>query len=85
MNQTLIESSIELLNNFQLCVNAMPKHNVIEIQLEKDACSKWASNLSNAMAWGTDNEIAEAYYQLEPRLKKLKEKVTLEILKNGSI
>ena len=75
----------QLLEEFNLCIKAKPKHNAVDVQLEKDAVSKWAVLLNNQLGWGTDNEIAEACYQLEPRLQKLKEKLVMEILKNGSV
>ena len=70
----------ELLEEFNLCIRAKPRHDAINIQLEKDAVSKWAVHLNNQRGWGTDFEIAEACHQLEPRLKQLKEKIVLEIL-----
>jgi hypothetical protein len=75
----------ELLEEFNLCIKAKPKHDAINIQLEKDAVSKWAVNLNNQRGWGTDLEIAEACHQLEPRLKQLKEKLIIEILTNGTV
>ena len=75
----------ELLREFDLCCKAKPKHNAINIQLEKDAVSRWAVHLNNQRGWGTDNEIAEACHQLEPRLQRLKEKLVMEILTNGPI
>jgi hypothetical protein len=75
----------ELLEEFNLCCRAKPKHDAINIQLEKDAVSKWAVHLNNQRGWGSDLEIAEACHQLESRLKKLKEKVVIEILKNGPV
>lgn len=75
----------ELLNEFDLCLHAKSKHNAVDLQLEKDACAKWAHHLNTQLGWGTENEIAEACYQLEPRLKKLKEKLVIEILKDGPI
>ena len=75
----------QLLDEFNLCIRAKPKHNAVDVQLEKDAVSKWAVHLNNQVGWGTDNEIAEACYQLEPRLQKLKEKLVMEILTNGSV
>lgn len=75
----------QLLEEFNLCIKAKPKHNAVDVQLEKDAVSKWAVNLNNQLGWGTENEIAEACYQLEPRLQKLKEKLVMEILKNGTV
>jgi predicted glycosyltransferase involved in capsule biosynthesis len=75
----------ELLEEFNLCCKARPKHDAINIQLEKDKVSKFAVNLNNQRGWGTDNEIAEACYQLEPRLARLKEMLVMEILTNGSV
>jgi hypothetical protein len=75
--------SIELLNDYYLCCRSRPKHNAIDLQLEKDNCDKWAGNLNNLLAWGDDPEIAEAYYQLEPRLQRLKEKLIIEVLTHG--
>ena len=73
----------ELLNEFDMCCRAKPKHNAIDIQLEKDSVSKWATHLNSQLGWGTENEIAEACYQLEPRLNSLKEKLVFEVLKHG--
>ena len=75
----------ELLKEYNLCCQAKPKHDAVDIQLEKDAVGKWASNLATQRAWGTDLEIAEACYQLEPRLARLKEKLVMEILTNGTV
>jgi hypothetical protein len=75
----------ELLKEFDMCCRAKPKHGVIDIQLEKDAVAKFAYHLNTQRSWGTDNEIAEACYQLEPRLQRLKEKLVMEILTNGSV
>jgi len=73
----------ELLTEFYMCYQARPKHNAVDLQLEKDACEQWAGNLNNQLAWGSENEIAEAAYQLESRLKRLKEKIVIEVLKYG--
>jgi hypothetical protein len=75
----------ELLEEFNLCIRAKPKHDAVNIQLEKDSVSKWAVHLNNQLGWGTENEIAEACHQLEPRLTHLKEKLIFEILKNGTV
>lgn len=73
----------ELLNEFYLCMQAQPKHNAVDFRLEKDQCEKWACNLNNLIAWGSESEIAEACNQFEPRLVKLKEKLIFEVLKYG--
>jgi len=75
----------ELLDEFNLCIQSRPRQNAVDIQLLKDTTGKWAYHLSSMRSWGTDIEIAEACYQLEPKLKQLKESVIIEILKNGTM
>lgn len=75
----------QLLEQFNQCICARARHDAVNIQLEKDSVAKWAYHLNTQLSWGTDNEIAEACYQLEPRLKKLQEKLILEILKDGPV
>ena len=75
----------ELLAEFDLCCRAKPRHDAVNIQLEKDSCAKFAYHLATQRGWGTDIEIAEACHQLEPRLQRLKEKLIIEILTNGSV
>ena len=75
----------ELLAEFDLCCRAKPRQDAVDVQIEKDNVAKFAHHLNTQRSWGTDNEIAEACYQLEPRLKQLKEKVVMDILKNGTI
>ena len=75
----------ELLTEFDLCWRARPRQNTVDIQLLKDECAKWAHHLNTQRSWGSDTEIAEACYQLEPRLKELKEQVITEILIHGSL
>lgn len=75
----------ELLAEFDLCCRAKPRHDAINVQLEKDSVAKFAYHLATQRGWGTDNEIAEACYQFEPRLQRLKEKLIIEILTNGSV
>lgn len=75
----------ELIEEFNVCCRAKPKHDAVNVQLEKDSCAKFAYHLSTQRSWGTDREIAEACYQLEPRLRKLKEKLVMEILTNGPV
>lgn len=79
------QRATELLDEFELCCKAKPKHAAVDIQIEKDAVAKFAYNLATQRGWGTDNEIAEAYYQLEPRLAELKKKLVIEILQNGTV
>jgi hypothetical protein len=37
------------------------------------------------MNWGSELELTEACNQFESRLKPLKEKLVIEVLKNGSV
>jgi hypothetical protein len=75
----------ELLQEYNLCCQARPRHGAIEVQLEKDTVGRWASHLATQRSWGTDHEIAEACHQLEPRLAQLKEKLVFEVLKHGTV
>lgn len=75
----------ELLAEYDLCMKAKPKHDAVNVQLEKDSVSRWAHHLNHQLGWGTENEIAEACHQLEPRLHQLKEKLIMEILQHGSV
>lgn len=75
----------ELLEEYNMVVRAKPKHNAVDIQILKDSCAKWASHLATQRSWGSEHDIAEACYQLEPRLKTLREQVIIEILTHGTI
>jgi hypothetical protein len=75
----------QLLEEYNMCCQARQKHGAVDVQLEKDSVAKWATLVATQKQWGTENEIAEACYQLEPRLKKLKEMLVIEILQNGPI
>jgi hypothetical protein len=75
----------QLLEEFNLCVKAKPMHDAVNVQLEKDAVGKFAYHLATQRSWGTENEIAEACYQLEPRLTELKKKLIIEILQHGPV
>ena len=79
------EYADQLIEEYDLCCRAKPKQNAVDIQLLKDSVGKWASYLATQRSWGTDTEIAEACYQLAPRLQQLKEQVIIEVLTNGSI
>ena len=77
------EKAQEVLDDFKMCYVAKPKHNAVDLQIEKDTCNKWATHLNNLLTWGSEQEIAEACHQLEPRLKRLKEKIIIEVLQHG--
>lgn len=79
------EYADQLIEEYDLCCRAKPKHNAVDIQLLKDSVGKWASHLATQRSWGTDAEIAEACYQLAPRLQELKEQVIIEVLTNGAV
>jgi hypothetical protein len=75
----------ELIEQYNNCCKARPRHGAVDVQLEKDMVGEWARHLATQRSWGSDNEIAEACHQLEPRLRQLKEKLIIEILTNGTI
>jgi hypothetical protein len=75
----------ELIEEFNDCCRAKPRHDAVNFQLEKDRVSKFASHLATQRAWGGDLEIAEACHQLESRMKTLKEKLIMEILSDGTV
>ena len=75
----------QLLQEWDLCKNARPKSNAVDIQILKDSCKQWANYLYTQRQWGGEHELAEACHQLEPRLKQLREQVIIEILKHGAI
>lgn len=79
------EQAQNILKEWALCVNARPKNNAVDIQIEKDVCGRFATNLIHNLNWGSEKELAEACYQLESRLKPLKEKIVIEVLKHGTV
>jgi hypothetical protein len=79
------EYADNLVNEWALCVDAKPKHNAVDIQLLKDQCEEWIIHLMKVRLWGTENELAEACYQVDSRLKTLKEKIIIEVLTNGAV
>lgn len=79
------ERASMLLAEWLMCKDARPKRNAVDIQIDKDLCQTWAQHLAKQFHWGTDSEITEACDQLESRLQPLKEKIVIEVLKNGSV
>lgn len=79
------EHAKQILLDWSACSLARPRYNAVDIQIEKDTCGRWAAHLLHVMNWGSESELAEACNQLETRLKKLKEKIVIEVLKNGSV
>lgn len=74
-----------LIKDWTLCLDAKPKHDAVELRLQKDRCEEWAIQLMSARMWGSESELAEACYQFESRLKLLKEKLVIEVLTNGTV
>jgi hypothetical protein len=79
------EYADQLLEDYNVCCRARPRDNTVNIQLLKDAVGKWASYLATQRSWGTETDLAEACYQFESRLNALKEKLVIEVLRNGTI
>jgi len=75
----------QLLNDYNTCCQARPRHNAVGVQLAKDSCAQWANHLNTQLAWGTEVQIAEACHQLEHRLHHLRELVIMESLTHGII
>lgn len=79
------EYADNLVKEWTLCLDAKPKHNAVNIKIDKDQCEQWIIQLMKIRLWGTDNELAEACYQADSRLKALKEKLIIEVLTNGAV
>lgn len=75
----------QLLSDFQLCLHARPKHNAVDLQLEKDSVAELVEQLNRQLVWGSEIQIVLACQELEPRLKKLQEKLIIEIIQNGTV
>jgi hypothetical protein len=80
------ELARELLEEWNLCERARVPKDVVSLQLVKDKCSALAHVVDQEYAWGTsDEELQKACDALAPMLKKLKEKIVFEVLKDGKI
>jgi hypothetical protein len=79
------EYADSLIEEYNMCCRARPRQNAVDIQILKDTVGKWAYHLATQRSWGTDEEIAEACYQLAPRLQELKKQVIIEVLTNGTV
>ena len=79
------EHAKNILREWALCSTARPKNNAVDIQIEKDVCGRYATNLIHNLNWGSETQLAEACHQLSSRLKPLKEKIVIEVLQNGSV
>jgi hypothetical protein len=79
------EYADSLIEDYNMCCRARPRQNAVDIQILKDTVGKWAYHLATQRSWGTDEEIAEACYQLAPRLQELKKQVIIEVLTNGTV
>lgn len=76
----------QLLDEWFLCYQARPKGQVVDIQLDKDGLEPLAAYLDRQLAWGHDDvELQKVCYMFESKLKNLKEKIVIEVLKNGSV
>ena len=74
-----------LLEEWYLYKCTKPRAHVFDIQSDKDDLQQWANHLQTALLWETNsNKIVKICYQFEHKLKRFKEKVVIELLKNGS-
>jgi hypothetical protein len=74
-----------LIQEWRLCADARPRNDAVGVRLEKDRCEEWAIQLMTTSMWGSADDLSEACHQFESRLKILKEKIVIEVLKNGSV
>jgi hypothetical protein len=74
-----------LLKEFALCHQAYSKNQAIELQLEKDRVATLAHQLNMQRLWGANKDIASACLALEPQLEKLKCRLIMDLLTNGTI
>lgn len=79
------EHADNLVKEWALCLDAKPKNDAVNIKIEKDQCEKWIMHLMRTRLWGTEHELVEACFQVNSRLKILKEKLTIEVLTNGAV
>lgn len=80
------EHADNLVKEWVLCLDAKPKYDAVNIKIEKDQCEEWVIHLMKIRLWGgTENELAEACYQVNSRLKRLKEKIIIEVLQHGPV
>ena len=74
-----------LLEEWYFYKSTRPRDHVFDIQADKDELQKWATHLQTALLWETNgNKIVKICHQFEYKLKQFKEKVVIELLKNGS-
>ena len=80
------EHARRLLEEWELCRNAKPKNNAVDIQLDKDVLAPWAVHLTRHLEWyDSENALQKVCYQFESRLTVLKEKIIIEVLKSGTV
>jgi hypothetical protein len=80
------ERAESLIAQWELYKNARPRNDAVNLQIDRDSLSKWATNLHWNLLWGQDTgELAEACHQFETRLATYKDKVVIEILTHGSV
>jgi len=80
------EHAKQLLDEWFLCSRAKPKSQAVDIQLDKDVLEPWAAYLYRQLSWSdNDVELQKTCYIFESKLKHLKEKIVIEVLKNGSV
>ena len=79
------EYADHLIKEWSLCLDAKPKHDAVNIKIEKDQCEEWVIQLMRIRLWGTEHELVEACFQVNSRLRILKEKLNIEVLTNGAV
>jgi len=74
-----------LIQEWRLCADPRPRTDAVGVRRVKDRCEDSAIPLMTTSMWGSADDLSEACHQFESRLKILKEKIVIEVLKNGSV
>ena len=85
-NNPFVDKANALLEDWNLCKNAKPKGDAVNLLSDRDVLERWAYNLQWNTLWGAHpTELAEICYQFEHRLNNYKDKIVIEILHHGAI
>ena len=55
----------------------------VELTIMKDNMMTWADFLRKQLHWGTDTDIAKATYNFQSRFTAFRDRITIDVLKNG--
>jgi hypothetical protein len=55
----------------------------VELTIMKDDMARWADHLLKQLRWGNDIDVAKATYNFEMRFNIFRDRITIDVLKNG--